>query len=74
MDSKDVGDTGPVDGWLEVAIATLDDRFGAGYAAMNPSLVGAYIQACALASIRTALTDELVNALAGVERAAGRAG
>lgn len=59
MDSVDVSETGAVDGWLEMAIASIDERLGHGYAAANPGLVGAYVQACALSAIRTAVVSGL---------------
>lgn len=69
MNSVDVSETGPVDGWLAIAIAKIDEVFGKdGYAEANPALVGAYVQACAIASLRTAMTDELVNALSALKR------
>lgn len=70
MDLKDVGASGPVDGWLELAIAALDAKFGDGYARANPALVGAYVQACALESIRTALHDEVTGALEDIKSCA----
>lgn len=72
MDSKDVSEDESVKGWFEMGQAWLDEKYGVGFALKNPALLAAYVQACALQAVRTALTDELINGLAGVERAAGR--
>ncbi len=36
-----------VAGYLRAAIREIDSQFGDGYAASNPALVGAFVQACA---------------------------
>lgn len=71
MNSVDVSETGPVEGWLDIAVAAIDAKFGSGYAKANPVLVGAYVQAAAICAVRTALADDIVNALDGIEKAAG---
>lgn len=67
MKSVDLSETGPVEDWFEAGEAWIDERFGAGFAKANPALLGAYVQACALAAIRTTLTDDLINGLARLE-------
>lgn len=55
--------------WLRGAVAAIDAEFGPGYAAANPALVAAMVQACALdAAVRAgqeahAETLETVRAL-----------
>lgn len=57
MGNLEIAASGVVDGWLDFAIATIDDRFGDGYAADNPVLVGAFIGACA-AQVRNDRLEE----------------
>ena len=42
---------------LGAAIAAIDLAFGDGYAKANPSLVAAYVQACALEDISVCLAE-----------------
>lgn len=71
MNSADVGVTGAVEGWLEMGEGYLDKRFGEGFAKASPALLGAYVQACAVVAARDALTDDLINALAAIEKRIG---
>jgi hypothetical protein len=66
MDPLDISETGVVDGWLDTAIAAIEDKFGSGYASAHPELVGAYIQACAAAVGNELLKSQVVAALDGV--------
>lgn len=66
MDSVDVSVTAAVEGWLDIAIAAIDQRLGDGYAAANPVLVAGYVQACAISALRMGLVDEHVSALGDI--------
>jgi hypothetical protein len=72
MRSVDIGEYSTIDGWMEYAIAKIDEIFGDDYARNNPALVGAYIQACAIASLRTAVTDDLANSLSDLRGSVSR--
>lgn len=71
MKGADVGVTTAVEGWFDLGEAYLDERYGKGFAKANPALLGAYVQACATVAARDALTANLVNALAGIEKRIG---
>lgn len=57
--------------WLSAARRALDAEFGPGYAAANPTLVAAFLQACALDSaVQTgrASTDQALAEIARLSR------
>lgn len=60
MTTLDVSEASAVDGWLDTAIATIDERFGVGHAKANPALVAGYMQACA-GAVNNALMDGLLE-------------
>lgn len=47
MKTIDVSIVNTVDEWLDMAIASIDQRFGKGFAKANPELLGAFLQTCA---------------------------
>lgn len=56
-----------VQGYLRDAIDSIDAAFGAGHAAANPELVGAFIGACAQAQVALLLQHSFGDKVAGIE-------
>lgn len=57
MGNLEIAASGVVEQWLDTAVAVIDGRFGDGYARNNPSLVGAFVTACA-AQVRNSRLEE----------------
>lgn len=66
MNNLEIAASGVVDGWLEIAIAHIDERLGAGYAFAHPELVGAFITACAAQVRNSRLEEDIAGTLEAI--------
>lgn len=71
MHPVDVNAAQAVAGWLDSAVAEIDQRFGAGFAAANPSLVGSFITACAAQARNTRLEEDVSGMLEAIATSLG---
>ena len=57
MEPIEIAVSGTVAGWLESAVAHIDELMGEGFSAANPALVGDFIRASATAALTARLGD-----------------
>lgn len=64
-----------VNGWIDLAVARIDEKFGDGFAKANPTLLSGYLAATATVYQRLLANDtgrDLISAVAtGLEKVAG---
>lgn len=71
METLEITASGVVDGWLDMAIASIDGKLGDGFAAKNPALLGAFLNACAAQALNGLVQDDIGAGLDEIGRALG---
>lgn len=66
MEAIEIAAAGVVAGWLDSGIATIDDRFGEGFAQANPALLGAFVAACAAQVRNDRLAEDVSGTLEAI--------
>lgn len=57
MEPIEIAASSTVAGWMELAVAHIDQLLGEGFAAANPALVGDFVRACATAALTARMGD-----------------
>ena len=63
MEALEISVQGTVQGWLDLAVTSIDDKFGDGFAKANPGLVAAFVNACAAQVRNERLREDVCGAL-----------
>ena len=66
MGTLEIAASGVVEQWLDAAVASIDERFGDGYAQSNPGLVGAFVGACAAQVRNNRLEEDIGGTLEAI--------